>query len=393
MPAPRQILFAVNEYILPQPGYLEGVGRYARTHPYLQLHTHVFPDAPGRDRRLLRRVIRLLRPDGVLACLLPPVADLSLPAAAHLVNISSFQRPAGPTVISDHEQAGRLVAAHFLEQQIPHFAFAALAGGHGAVCRLAGFRQRLREAGHEAFSFREFATGRWAAARPEEAFAAWLRQLPRPVGIHTYTLFEAARIAWACQEAGVRIPADVALVGGQDNPGLAAARGLAISGITFDSAREGYEGLRLLDRLLQGAPAPARPTLIPPLGLVVRASSELRWARDPEVARARQWMRENLHRPVTVKSLLQHTPLSRRTLERRFAAIAGQSPHDELQSMRMTRARELLRDSVLPLSDVAAQTGFANYTTFAIAFRRDNGMAPSAFRRRATAVSIPGVRG
>ena len=381
MPASEQVLVALNEYILNQPGFLEGLGQYVLTHPHLKLHTHVFTADPAYDRRLLRRMIRHLRPDGVLTCVIWPVADLPLPAGTHLVNMGNFQQSDCPTVMSDQARAGCMAAEQLLEQGLLHYAFAALSGGYGAACRWQGFRRRLQEAGHDAVLFKDFASQKRMAGKTDESFAAWVMRLPKPVGIHTYTLFEAARIAWACQEAGLRVPADVALIGGQDNPALAAAWGPAVSAVEFDVVKVGYEGLQLLDRLLHGDSAPAGPILIPPRCLVLRTSSDVQGARDPEVARIRQWLRENAHRPLTVKGLLAQTPLSRRTLERRFAAITGHTPHDEISTLRMDRARALLSGTSLPLAQVASQSGYANYMTFALAFRRLTGMTASAFRR------------
>jgi LacI family transcriptional regulator len=388
MPASKHVLVALSEYILNQIGFIQGLGQYVLTHPNLKLHTHVFMADPAQNRRLLRNMIQHLRPDGVLTCVLWPVADLPLPEGSHLVNIGNFQQMDCPTVISDQEVAGRLVAEHLLEQGLPHYAFAAVSGGYGAACRWQGFRQRLQEAGHVATHINTFRPRKRKVDVTDESLAAWVMHLPKPVGIHTYTLFEAARIAWACQEAGLRVPDEVALVGGQDSPALAAAWGPAISAIEFDHVKVACEGLQLLDRLMHGSPAPAAPMLIPPRSLVSRMSSDVQSARDPEVARLRQWLRENIHRPMTVKNILAHTDLSRRTLERRFAAIFGRSPHDEIGLLRMERAQALLRDTDLTLAQVAAQSGYANYMTFALAFRRSAGMTASAFRRRADLAAV-----
>jgi LacI family transcriptional regulator len=385
-----QVLVALNEYILNQPGFLEGLGQYVLTHPHLKLHTHVFTADPAAERRLLRRMLRHLRPDGVLTCVIWPVADLPLPAGTRLVNMGNFQQADCPTVMSDQERAGGMAARHFLEQGVPHFAFAALSGGYGAACRWQGFRRCLQEARREASLFQDFASRKPTAGKTDESLAAWVMRLPRPVGIHTYTLLEAARIAWACQEAGLQVPGDVALIGGQDNPGLAAAWGPAISAVEFDVVKVGYEGLQLLDRLMHGGAAPARPILIPPRRLVLRTSSDVQVSKEPEVARLRAWLRENAHRPLTVKSLLAQTTLSRRTLERRFAAVTGHTPHDEICALRMERARALLGGTVLPLAQVATQCGYVNYMTFALAFRRAAGMPASAFRRSGASRQVAG---
>ena len=49
---------------------------------------------------------------------------------------------------------------------------------------------------------------------------------------------------------------------------------------------------------------------------------------------------------------------------------------------RMTRARELLEASDIPLDDVAEQCGYRTPEAFRAAFRRIVGSAPGAYRRR-----------
>lgn len=388
MTAQKRVLVALNEHALVQADLIQGLGHYAMLHPHLTLHVHLFLTDPASDRRLLRRMVRHLRPDGVLASVFWQVGNLPLPAGTKLVNLADFPRPDCPTVMNDQELAGRMAAEHLLEQGLSHYAFAAVSGGdYGAACRWRGFRTRLREAGHDALLFDEFVTRKHETSITDEALLAWVMRLPKPVGIHTHVLSWAARIAWSCREAGLRLPGDAALIGGQDNPALAAAWGPMISGIEFDRAKVGYEGLRLLDRLMHGRSAPTAPILIPPKRLVLRASSDFKGSKDPEVARIRQWIRDNAHRPLTVKDLMAHTSLSRRTLERRFAAQTGRGLHEEIRTLRMERAQALLRETALPLTQVAARSGYANYVTFTLAFRRSTGMTASAFRRRAALAS------
>jgi len=390
-PAAKRVVIALSEYALNQSGCVEGVAQYTLTHSNLAVHMHIGLTDPDDDVRLLRQVMLRLRPHGLLACFFQPIDGLLLPARTHVVNVGDYWWPDLPTVMSDQAEAGRIVAKHFLEQGITCHAFVAImgAGAYGAECRWQGFHQCLQESGHDATRYENPAPH--MTSNTDASLVEWVRNLPKPVGIHTYTLVDARRIAWACREAGLRIPGDVALVGGQDNSALAAAWSPAISTIEFDLAKVGYEGLRLLDSLIQGGPAPATMILVPPRRLLARASSDVRGSQDAEIARIRQWMRENIHSPMSVKTLLEQTHLSRRTLERRYSALAGHTAHEEICRLRIERAQALLRGTSLSIEQVATQSGYSGYMTFALAFRRATGMTASAFRRRTSiqAVTTP----
>jgi AraC-like DNA-binding protein len=74
--------------------------------------------------------------------------------------------------------------------------------------------------------------------------------------------------------------------------------------------------------------------------------------------------------------------MHRRTLDRRLQQH-GLRYQELLESVKDTVARQLLRDTRLPMQRIAELLGFSSAANFATAFRRWTGMTPSEFRRRA----------
>ena len=74
---------------------------------------------------------------------------------------------------------------------------------------------------------------------------------------------------------------------------------------------------------------------------------------------------------------------SRRQLQRAFAEAGETSFRTYLQKVRMAKAAELLRESALPVNQVASSVGYRQPAQFAKAFRRHHGAPPSSFRSRA----------
>ena len=101
--------------------------------------------------------------------------------------------------------------------------------------------------------------------------------------------------------------------------------------------------------------------------------------------RCRRLIRERAHQPVVVKELLAQTPLSRRVLERRFQKHLGHSLHDEIVLAHMERAQRLLRETAMPVTQVALLSGYANYAVFSVAFRKHTGMTALEYRQQGTA--------
>lgn len=75
---------------------------------------------------------------------------------------------------------------------------------------------------------------------------------------------------------------------------------------------------------------------------------------------------------------------SRRQLQRAFAEAGDTSFRTELARIRMRRAVELLRQSSLPVNEIARSVGYRQPGQFTKAFRRHQGEPPSSFRRTET---------
>src|ERR671924_372789 len=71
---------------------------------------------------------------------------------------------------------------------------------------------------------------------------------------------------------------------------------------------------------------------------------------------------------------------SRRQLQRAYAEIGKTTFRDHLTRVRMDRAAEMLASRALTVREVARRVGYRQPAQFAKAFRRYQGLAPSAFR-------------
>jgi len=380
-PDRKRVLIALGPADFVLTGILKGFQSYLLTHPALNAHFCLLTPEMGTTTHTLQTMIGRSHFDGVLGSALVRRSELKLAPGTPLVNLNADQPSEYPSVWPDQKRAGQMVAEHLLEQGIPNYAFASLSSRHYyANLRWEGFRDRLRQAGHTCHKLSHVVHLRRDRPFTDDELCAWVAQLPKPVGIHTVEMAMAMRTLWASQELRLRVPEDLALVGGQDTPALAMAWHPQLSAVDLDFASVGYACLRLLDRLMQGEPPPAEPLLIPPKGIVARPSSDVRGTRDPEVTRIRQLIREQAHRPLAVKELLAHTPFSRGTLEQRFEKHLGHSVHSEIVLAHMERARRLLRETLLPVAEVATQSGYANYAVFSVAFRKHTGMRATDYR-------------
>jgi LacI family transcriptional regulator len=74
-------------------------------------------------------------------------------------------------------------------------------------------------------------------------------------------------------------------------------------------------------------------------------------------------------------------PLSRRTLERRFAALLGRSPRDEIARVQLGHVKQLLTMTNYPLSKIAQLAGFRYVESMCVLFKKATGLTPGQYRR------------
>jgi LacI family transcriptional regulator len=132
---------------------------------------------------------------------------------------------------------------------------------------------------------------------------------------------------------------------------------------------------------MQGEEPPAGPVLVQPTGVVRRQSTDALAIQHPEVVRAIRWIRENIEYGPGVAEVAEQTRASRRTLEMRFKKALGRTIGQEIRRCRVERAKLLLRQTQLPMIDVAVRSGFSSRSHMNQELRRAIGMSPKEYRR------------
>jgi len=105
--------------------------------------------------------------------------------------------------------------------------------------------------------------------------------------------------------------------------------------------------------------------------------------RSPQsmlVARAQEYILENINRELSVNDIADALLVSREHLTRVFQAQTGMTPKAYILSRKMNLACDLLMSSQLSCKEIAERVGFSDPTSFSRAFRRLTEMAPGELR-------------
>jgi len=88
----------------------------------------------------------------------------------------------------------------------------------------------------------------------------------------------------------------------------------------------------------------------------------------------------HLEQKIGLEALAAMAGLSTHHFARAFHQSVGMPPHSYLLSRRLDRAERMLRETQLPLSEIAIATGFSDQSHLARHFRRRTGMSPRLAR-------------
>lgn len=113
----------------------------------------------------------------------------------------------------------------------------------------------------------------------------------------------------------------------------------------------------------------------------VRMSRPRRGLARWQVKRVTAYMRDHLDQEVGLDELAKLVRLSRFHFCTAFRLATGRTPHEWLVAQRIERARDLLAQTVLPVSEVGLAVGYVTPSSFAASFRKLVGATPTEFRR------------
>lgn len=94
------------------------------------------------------------------------------------------------------------------------------------------------------------------------------------------------------------------------------------------------------------------------------------------------YLTSRLERRISQKQLAQEFHISLTALKQTFRALYGMPMDSCLRHQRMALAKELLRETDLPISEIAGRVGYESHSQFTAAFRSQERQTPVQYRSR-----------
>ncbi|UGQ44557.1 XylR family transcriptional regulator [Massilia endophytica] len=290
-----------------------------------------------------------------------------------------------PYVATDNFKLIKLARDHLIDVGLQRFAMFSLPKAREnrwAQERETAFRTLMEADRMEAEIFRGCGTSASSWDDAVEGQIAWLRSLPKPVGIIAVTDARARQLLQACIIAGIAVPEQVSLIGIDNDQLVRMLTRIPLSSVIQGAQEMGRTAAHLLDQMLHGVRLSNTRILMPPAGINVFASSEHQPVRHPHVARAKHFIRQYACQGIKTHQVAEYVGVSRSSLEAYFRQELGCSVHDVILRFKLDAAKAGLESRDRSIADVALGCGFTSTQYMHLVFKRELGCTPRAYRDR-----------
>lgn len=287
----------------------------------------------------------------------------------------------------DSDAIGRMAARYFIDRGYENFAFVddPQKKTYWSVDRERAFHRELKAARLSNFRYCRYGGATeeeradWMNERPR--LSAWLRKLPKPCAVFAPNDRRGKQVIDACIEEDISVPGELAILGVDDDSWFCEASAPTLSSIQCDVETAGYAIAQHLNALLHGKRLKRTEIPVHPIRVVTRQSTDWMAVKDKKVAQTLDFIQKNFHRSsLQVETLARQAGLARRTLEIRFLNITRRTLHEEIEYVRLSHAKSLLRERLVSISQIAQACGYNSTNHFSRMFEKRFGITPIAYR-------------
>ena len=208
-----------------------------------------------------------------------------------------------------------------------------------------------------------------------QSLIEWMSAGSEPLGLYAASDEQAAWLRDLANMSGLRIPEDVAILGTGDNVRHCIPSLPTLSSIAWPWFLMGQTVARNLHELMSGG-QPTAPTVLAPLRVTVRESTQQRRIADPLLRKAYAWLGKHLASSQPLQQVAQHCRVAPQTIYFRFKEFFGTGPKQVHDRLRCERACTLLSQGGQSIKAVAKHSGFSSSTALGVAFKRRYGCTP-----------------
>lgn len=363
-------------------GYARHTGIFAGIQEYAHEQGWDLSIDDVADDTLPTRRTKSIPYDGIIARATRKLASRATRLSIPVVNVwrDSPCRDELPGVFRDDITIGRMCAEHLLSRGNVRFAsITTKAESHAETCE--SFQSTVVDAGLSCL-IKKVSLRTYRSRKSIQNIMDWLRERELPLGLYICADEIAHLVAQMCKQLGYRIPEDVAIIGSANEIVFCEYCRPKLSSLDPGYENIGRAAAKLLHRLMEGEPPPTKFVQVPPLGIVVRQSTDFTAVPDELVAAALSFIAANGHCPIGQSEVAVAVGAEVRTLQNRFRKHLGRPIATEIRRLRIERAKRELLYSEQSIAEIARKVGFGTSAQMCQVFQRELGISPGTYRKQ-----------
>lgn len=114
----------------------------------------------------------------------------------------------------------------------------------------------------------------------------------------------------------------------------------------------------------------------------LNSNHKMRENAEDYVTLAKNYIIERYNTDLSVKDVAEFVHLNPEYFTRLFKKETGKNIKDFITDCRISMAKDLLANSSLPISMIASEVGYNNFSYFAYLFRKIENMTPGKYRQK-----------
>lgn len=287
-----------------------------------------------------------------------------------------------PNITGGYFEAGQMGAKYFINKGYKNFAFYGFDNIVWSRERAEGFEDSVKKHGEKVhfFSPKKIASRELWYYKPS-ALSKWLTKLPKPIAIMACDDERAQNITEACKHSKIKIPEEVAVLGVDNDELTCNLSDPPLSSISLDTEQGGYEAAKLMCQLIENKNFERHDIIVRPTTIITRQSTDICATTDHQIAKALNFIHQNIENNINVEDVLKKVSISRRALEKRFLEVTGSAIYKYICQLRIRKFSDKLLESEKSIYEIAIELGYNDNKNLSRLFKQIHGSTPLQYRK------------
>jgi len=311
----------------------------------------------------------------------PEVIDAKIPVIGIDVRKKIYKYP---NIVGDSDAIAGMAVDYFLNRGFTDFAYCGFKGIDWSIQRGISFKKILTSMAHqvESFAIKEKpANVLWDEQLLD--LGQWIKCIEKPVAIFACNDDCGRAVMQACQSARLDVPADVAVLGVDNDEMVCMTSNVPLSSIALNFEKAGFEAAVLLDKMIESKERKFEGIniVLKPTHVITRESTDVLAIQDKYLSQALSFIHKHYRQAIQVVDVVEAVGISRRNLEYKFSKMLKHSINAEIRRVKVEQIAKMLIETYIPITQIALYFGFTDAKHIARYFRKEKNINPQEFRK------------